>query len=55
MTACYTGRSPTEWRQKMDITITGRNLGPDRFLSMPPRRPKIDHLSERAIAFDVKG
>lgn len=40
----------------MDITITGRNLGvTDRFREYATEKAsKIDHLSERAIAFDVK-
>lgn len=40
----------------MDITITGRNLGvTDRFREYATEKAsKIDHLAERAIAFDVK-
>ncbi|MDO7881180.1 ribosome hibernation-promoting factor, HPF/YfiA family [Salinibacterium soli] len=40
----------------MDITITGRNLGvTDRFREYATEKAeKIDHLAERAIAFEVK-
>ncbi|MDF1479200.1 ribosome-associated translation inhibitor RaiA [Leifsonia sp. H3M29-4] len=40
----------------MDITITGRNLGvTDRFRDYATEKAeKIDHLAERAIAFEVK-
>ncbi len=40
----------------MDITITGRNLGvTDRFREYATEKAsKIDHLTQRAIAFDVK-
>jgi ribosomal subunit interface protein len=40
----------------MDITITGRNVGvTDRFREYATEKAeKIDHLAERAIAFEVK-
>ena len=44
------------WEVAVEITITGRNLGvTDRFREYATEKAeKIDHLAEKAIAFEVK-
>jgi len=44
------------WEVAVEITVTGRNLGvTDRFREYAiEKAEKIDHLAERAIAFEIK-
>ena len=44
------------WEVAVEITVSGRNLGvTDRFREYAVEKAsKIDHLADRAIAFDIK-